>query len=791
MVHTDIDDEIRQRLERRAAYEGCSVNELLARLLDTPAGAEPPAPDLPYQQMLENTTDVVSLFDLNLRYVYINPVIGKLTGIDPSNMIGMTDAELGMPADKVRFWRQAWDRVIETRAEQIIVFDFMTPQGNRIYESRLTPILDDRDTVRYLMAITRDVTERHRTQEMLRDIANRLPGMILSYRLKPDGTDEVPFVSEGIWDLYQITAEEAYADISQIWAKVHPDDLPGFATSIQESAAYLSLWDYNWRIRMNDGSVKWVSGRGTPRRLEDGSTLWNTVLLDITDRRRLEQQERELLEQLELAISTAQLGVWRLDIASGVLEWNDQLLMIYGITREAFERNLDGWQQQVHPEDREYANTRLNAVFTEGYVFNVNFRIIRPDGEVRYLSASANTIRDAAGHIIALIGVNMDITLIRQNEIALQQSNEMLESIVEHIPVMISFFDENGHFRFVNQHWVDRLGWTVEELVTQADPLAVFYPDPVYREQVREYMLSAAPGWRDFKTHVKNGEIIETSWANVRLSNGRGIGIGQDITDRKRAEQIALEKERLQANLKLEKEHLASIQRLVAKLAHDLRTPLSVISTSRDILTHYFDRIDPDQRRERLETIGNQLMYVTELLNDLNLVRDYAVDTRMLQLMPTNLPILCQIALQDIQDSVGKHHRFTFINRLGVDMLMVDTMLLNRILLNLLSNAVKYSPADSEVRLALSSRDGQVVIQITDEGIGISQDDQAQIFEPFFRSASVESRVEGLGLGLSIVKECVERHNGHIEVESAPGHGTTFFVYLPLIMATAPMAMNN
>lgn len=782
MVNTlTIEPEIFQRLHNRATLDSCSTDDLLMRLLDSP-----PLPahlsNIPYQKLLEHTTDTISLFDLDLRYCYVNPILGVLTGLNPTDMIGKTDQELGMPEQNVTFWKSNWQTVIATKQEQIVTFDFLTSKGARVYESRLTPILDDNDAIIYLLAITRDITEPQRTEEMLRDIANRLPGMILSYRLKPNGEDEVPFVSAAVTTLFEVTVEEAYANIGKIWAKVHPDDLEKFRESIGESAETLMLWDYEWRIRMNDGSTKWISGRGTPRRLEDGSTLWNTLLLDITDYKTLEHQQKELIDQLELLIKTAKLGIWRLEMTNAKLEWNDQMLEIYGITREAYTNDLESWTDLLHPDDRAYILEQLNKVSVDGQIFDVNYRIIRPDGDIRYVMGSANSIHDDKNRVISLIGVNMDVTDIRRSDAKLQQINEMLQSIIEHIPVMIALFDENGQVRFVNRYWIDQLGWTVDELNQEADPLALFYPDPDYRRQAVAYMSSAQPGWRDFEISTQRGQVLDTAWASVRLSDGSSIGIGQQITERKRAEQMALEKERLIASLKMEKEHSATVQRFIANLAHDLRTPLSIIGTSRDILSRYFERIDADQRRERLETITKQLHYVTELLNDLTLINYPALDSRSLQLSPTNLVIICQVMIQDIQESVGVGHRLIFNTDQLVDFALVDDVLINRILLNLLTNAVKYSPLKSEIILRLSKRDDQLVLQVSDHGIGIADEDLAHIFDPHYRINSLPE-VDGTGLGLSIVKDCVERHNGQILVESSVGHGTTFTIELPLILS--------
>jgi len=664
MTIQGIKPELLQSLQDRAALESVSVDDLLTRYLDgVPTPAAPS--EIPYKLLLEHTSDTISLFDLDLRYLYANPVITSLTGLNLADMIGKTDQELGMPDKNVRFWKVNWQRVIETKQEQIISFEFLTVQGLRFYESRLTPIFDDAGMILWLLAITRDVTRRQQTEDMLRDITNRLPCMILIYLLKPEGDVQALFVSTGSATIYEVSAEEAVADVRKLWAKIPPDDVAKMNVSITASAQNLTMWEDEWRIRQNDGSIKWVSGQGTPYRLEDGTILWNTIVLDITDRKTLIQQQREIIEQLELTIATAQLGIWRLDTTTGTLEWNDHMYDIYGISRAAFTNDVASWQALLHPDDRSYVDERFNAIATKGLVVDVNFRIVRPDGELRYISASGNALPDQNKLSLVLFGVNID------------------------------------------------------------------------------------------------------------------------VTERKRAEQIALERERLLASLKMEKEHAAMIQGVAAKLGHDLRNSLAIIAMARDILSRYFEQIDVNQRRERLETIANQLNHITELLNDLNLIKNSDLMPHTVQFKPTNMALMCQIVLQDIQDSIGVGHYLTFINDQGLNVALVDNILVNRILLNLLSNAVKYSPTGSEITLRLSSDADKMILQVSDQGMGIAASDLNRIFEPYYRVDTVKT-IEGTGLGLSIVKDCVERHHGRLSVVSVVGQGTTFEIELPLIAIPVP-----
>ncbi|MBW3586799.1 MAG: PAS domain S-box protein, partial [Cyanobacteria bacterium 0813] len=134
-----------------------------------------------------------------------------------------------------------------------------------------------------------------------------------------------------------------------------------------------------------------------------------------------------------------------------------------------------------------------------------------------------------------IIGSVLDISARKQAEESLKQQKELLQTIFDNVPIMLAFFGNSGEVNWVNRHWEKVLGWSLAE-IKDRDILAEFYPQPEYRQYVLDEIQAANQNWSDFKTKVRDGRIIDTSWANVRLSDGRCIGIGQDITERKRVE---------------------------------------------------------------------------------------------------------------------------------------------------------------------------------------------------------------------------------------------------------------
>jgi len=159
-----------------------------------------------------------------------------------------------------------------------------------------------------------------------------------------------------------------------------------------------------------------------------------------------------------------------------------------------------------------------------------------------WIEVSVDPIANEQGQLTSAVHIIRDITDRKKKERILNEQKEILQTILDNIPVMIAFLDPNGTHKWINQAWQKKLGWSLEEAQSR-DVLREFYPYPEYYQHVVDFIRKAESIWGDFRTHRRNGTVLYTTWTNVPLSDGSNIGIGLDITDRKRAEQL-LRKER-------------------------------------------------------------------------------------------------------------------------------------------------------------------------------------------------------------------------------------------------------
>ncbi|MBD2058058.1 CHASE domain-containing protein [Oculatella sp. FACHB-28] len=241
--------------------------------------------------------------------------------------------------------------------------------------------------------------------------------------------------------------------------------------------------------------------------------------------------------------------------------------------------------------------------------------------------------------------------------------------------------------------------------------------------------------------------------------------------------QLEMEVQERSAELAQTKEISDLKQRLFSMVSHEFRTPLSTILLSTQLLSGSSEDWAEEKKRKNLSRIQSAAKTLAQLLNDILTLN--RAEAGKLEFRPEllNLEPFCQQIVEEMQLSTGRS-QIEFTQYGYPTPVKLDSKLLHSILTNLLSNAAKYSPPDSTVLLSLIYNPGSVVFQVKDYGIGIPPEDQQRIYETFYRSKNVGD-IAGTGLGLAVVKTCVDLHGGLVAVTSAIATGTTFTVTLP------------
>jgi signal transduction histidine kinase len=276
---------------------------------------------------------------------------------------------------------------------------------------------------------------------------------------------------------------------------------------------------------------------------------------------------------------------------------------------------------------------------------------------------------------------------------------------------------------------------------------------------------------------------VSTTKMPLRDSRGRIIGtfgISRDVTAQIRAENTTAQQA---LQLRAQNESLSELDRLkdefVGLVSHELRTPLASILGYVEILREE-GMTGPDAER-CAEVIERNAQRLLRLVGDLQLLSQIQSGKLAMEFRRADLADIAAHAVEELRPEAERKHIDLALSVTAIPVLSVDLTRIAQLLANLLSNAVKFTADGGRVEVRLGSEGGQVVLAVSDTGVGIPAADQERIFERFYRTAIVRRQeIPGTGLGLTITKAIVAAHNGTIAVESAEGHGSTFTIRLPL-----------
>ncbi|MCA9970962.1 MAG: hybrid sensor histidine kinase/response regulator [Anaerolineales bacterium] len=230
-----------------------------------------------------------------------------------------------------------------------------------------------------------------------------------------------------------------------------------------------------------------------------------------------------------------------------------------------------------------------------------------------------------------------------------------------------------------------------------------------------------------------------------------------------------------------EQEKRLSKSRLIAMFSHDFRNPLSLILLSAGMLYEGEAQQTTTRRQRQYDRIRGSVYLLLQMLDDMVVTAEMENGHLAFAPEPTAVAGLVKTLVDEFRIIDQDYHKLVYQAALP-DMLQIDPKLFRQILANLLSNALKYAPPGTQVTVRLYQAAGDICLEVQDQGMGIPAEERSHLFEPFYRASNARN-IKGSGLGLMIVKECVDQHRGCIEVHSEVEQGTRFTVRLPAVAA--------
>lgn len=491
-----------------------------------------------YRELVENARDIIYSHDLMGNYTSVNKAVEQITGYSREEALEMNLAQMVAP-EYVDRARQMIASKLAGQKKTVYDLEIIAKDGHRVkVEVNTRPVFQD-DVPVGIQGIARDVTERKRAEEALRDSQERfrryfelgLIGMAITSPAK--GYLEVND------HLCEMLGYERSELLEMTWAELtHPDELAANVGNFNRVlAGEADGYTLEKRFIRKDGRVIHSTISVKCVRTADGPVDYFVALTqDITKRKQAEQALRESQSRMKAILDNCPSMIFLKDLEGRYLQVNRQLERTFNMAAAEVLGRTDA---EIFPRERaEVFRATDRTVLEAGRSLEFEESAVYDDGPHTFI-VHKFPLQDTSAVPYAVGGISTDITGRKRAEDDLRKQKEILQKIFDHIPIMIAFFDEDGRFKLVNREWERTLGWSLAEIETQTqDIFAELYPDPQDRKDALNFIAEANAEWADFKTRVKDGRLINTSWANVHLSDGTSIGIGQDITGRKRADDL-------------------------------------------------------------------------------------------------------------------------------------------------------------------------------------------------------------------------------------------------------------
>ncbi len=537
-----------------------------------------------------------------------------------------------------------------------------------------------------------------------------------------------------------------------------------------------------------------------------------------------EELVRPLAEKLDLAL-------WIRDLATDRIVYiNPAYETIWGRTRESLYESAESFVDAIHPDDRERILAAMLAHQQGG--FSEEYRIITPDGTVRWVSARTFPIQESDGKVARIAEFAQDITPQKKVEetlrsvLARTQERYLLsrrigaargaEDILYALRSVSTFSDaQRAAVWLFDQPWEEVTPSRCDIMVEwQSSPDALALAGASYsfeQYQFAQLFVRDEPLWiDDIQTDPRLSDHIQSLLTKLQT---RSLGLFPLITSNlwygmltihfstpkllrpedfsyfeKVVNQAAaaiynflLLKAETKARQEAERANQVKVK-FLAMITHELRTPLTSIKGFATTLLADDVTWDLDNQRDFIKTIDQEADKLTELIEHLLDLSRLESGTLRIVLEEQHLESIINNALLRFQVLAGDHALVINLPD-GLPPVMADPQRVEQIMLNLVSNAAKYSPAGTQITLSAVARQKDVQVSVSDQGVGISPEERPHVFEPFYRvetEVGTAKSIQGVGLGLAICKSLVEAQGGNIWIQDRPDPGTTLSFTLPI-----------
>jgi len=720
------------------------------------------------------------------RFVSVNAAFLRMTGLSREAVVGKTVREV-IPEPSLTMVLEKYRQAL--RQKSMVSWEETSdyPTGRLTGEVSVAPVLDRNGICTHLVGSVHDITESHQAQAALRESEERFRGVADSapVMIWVAGPDKLCTFFNQPW--LEFRGRKMAEEIGNGWAEgVHPEDMERCLATYHSSFDVRQSFRMEYRLLRADGEYRWLLDSGTPRYREGEFIGYIGSCIDITEQKRVEDELRSNQAQLMDSQRLAKVGSWDREIATGQVRWSDEMYRIYGLpkgTRMDFPTFLN----RVHQKDRAMVADVEKKALESKAPFEMELRGIRPNGELRFIRAMIEAVKNDDGSLVRLVGATQDVTeqvkateLLRESEARLRNAERMT-----HVGNWIWDIKAN------------RASWSEEiaRILGQPPDYAPGYEELLQlvvaedRKRIQQWGSDCLAGKRGSAIEVRivrpGGDVRTVACTSEVMldedgSPERMFGACQDVTDARRAQEESFARQKLE-----------SLGTLASGIAHDFNNLLGAVLAQAELATAEIESgCRPD---DELKQIRDVAVRGAEIVRQLMIYAGKESDV----LEPVDVSKAVGGMLGLLKVSLSRHATLVTHLEETLPAVKARSAQIRQIVMNLVVNASDaLEDRDGVIRVstgrvrlagdAVEARsdgldEGEYVqLEVSDSGCGMSPETQTRIFDPFFTT-----KTAGRGLGLPVVYGIVRGLGGAIRVASEVGKGTTFQVLLPTAVTAA------
>jgi PAS domain S-box-containing protein len=593
----------------------------------------------------------------------------------------------------------------------------------------------------------------------------------------------------GRWDaamfrLFGFELSATAPTLEQAKQRIHPDDLAGIRYA--ESTLAVGRHESRYRIVLPDGRVRRVHSQWETSGPAGGApTRAVGIVVDDTEAYRLGDDLNRQIEELRIAMQLADVAIWRHDLKSNRIFYNDLAFQVLGIERRPEGVSIDEVRALIHPDDLPRVLAAASELSDADRPVDTEARYKRADGTWVHVLSRRVLRRDESGTPMEFVGVSMDVTDRVMAQVDLRSAHERVALAASSVGMGSWEWNIETGAAVWDADMFRLRGIEPQDAAPDEEQrYAMTHPDDVdrLRRLLQQTTSQTGSASYEFRVRWPDGTVRWLASRSTPVIDADGqkrrfIGVNWDITDAMNARIDRQESEIARRESQAKSEFLS-------RMSHELRTPLNAVLGFAQLLQLETDSLSPDQRGKlaHIESAGEHLL---SLINDMLDLSSLESEQFKLDLQPVPLHEVLLEALP-LVESMAKTQGVVLRHESLDATVHADRMRVRQVLINLLSNGIKYSHSGASVTVSCRSTPTQAVLTVRDTGRGMSDAQLAHLFEPFNRLGMEHQGIEGTGIGLALVKALVERMNGSIAVASEPGMGSAFEVSLPLWNAVQP-----